>query len=585
MVVSQQLAMLLQVALLSQTYLLLASVGMQVGSDTGEFDEGRFVVQSIGSGQITINLPALGTATGLTITFVSPDPGDSFTVPTATAGADFSVGSIITKVSGSGQLASQLPPPGVTVSAVDPATGVVTMNAPADQAGGVVLDITPAYGVPTQDLEFTISLLGSILDIAINDGGSGYDVGDVLIVSATDLTQPIVHVVDQVSVDVITPINLPAGTFSAGDTIDFAGGEGSSTPALLYRSIESGGNTVALIVEGIGADNTLTMSVSGGTSYGILSAAAEERYTIDGVVGEDLTLYVNNVYQFDISAASLASNPFALSAFPGGAYGRGLVENITANVSTSSQQVTVSDSSAIIAGMEITAVSGNAQLQTGTKVQSVDNATTITIDLPAAVAGSAVLSFAGTEYTDNVIRTATDLTIKVTSTTPNLYYYSQAVSNLGGTESYEGLLTINQNNPKTFGSEAEFLAFDIASDDVIKSDVETGILTVNSAVGDSLAFDAGTIVDLESTTSKTTDTHIVGKLASDPDGDDIIEVSAGVSTDFTYGDVNIAARFFRSKMLTEISHLLERSNHFFVSILMTRWRLLTIQSLLFLDKT
>ena len=148
------------------------------------------------------------------------------------------------------------------------------MNAPADQAGGVVLDITPAYEVPTQDLEFTISSLGSILDIAINDGGSGYDVGDVLIVSSTtDLTQPIVHVVDQVSVDVITPINT--GTFSAGDTIDFAGGE-SSTPALLYRSIESGGNTVALIVEGIGADNTLTMSVSGGTSYGILSAAAEE---------------------------------------------------------------------------------------------------------------------------------------------------------------------------------------------------------------------------------------------------------------------------------------------------------------------
>ena len=64
-------------------------VGMQVGSDTGEFDEGA-VVQSIGSGQITINLPALGTATGLTITFVSPDPGDSFTVPTATVRADFS---------------------------------------------------------------------------------------------------------------------------------------------------------------------------------------------------------------------------------------------------------------------------------------------------------------------------------------------------------------------------------------------------------------------------------------------------------------------------------------------------------------
>ena len=514
-------------------------VGMQVGSDTGEFDEAS-VVSSIGSGQIIISQPALGTATGLTITFTSPDPGDTFIVPTATA-EQISLGSIITKVSGSGALASQLPPPGVTVTAVDTTTGVVTMNAPADSAGSIVLNITPAYGVPTQDLEFTISSLGSILDISINDGGSGYDVGDVLIVSPTDLTQPIVHVVDLVSVDVITPINLPAGTFSAGDTIDFAGGEGSSTPALLYRSVESGGNTVALIVEGIGADNTLTMSVGGGTSYSILSAATEERYTIDGVVGEDLTLYVNNVYQFDISAASLASNLFALSAFPGGAYGRGLVENITSNVSTSTQQVTVSDSSAIIAGMEVTVVSGNAQLQAGTLVQSVDNSTTITIDRPAAVAGSAVLTFTGTEYTDNVIRTATDLTIKVTSTTPNLYYYSQANPNLGGTQSYEGLFTINQNNPKTFGSEAEFLAFDIASDNVIASDVETGILTVKSAVGEGLTFDLGTVTDLTSTTSKTTDTHIVGKLASDPDGDDIVEISAGVSTDFTYGNVNIGS--------------------------------------------
>ena len=311
----------------------------------------------------------------------------------------------------------------------------------------------------------------------------------------------------------------------------------------------------------------------------------QKRYTIDGVVGEDLTLYVNNVYQFDISAASLASNPFALSAFPGGAYGRGLVENITANVPTSSQQVTVSDSSAIIAGMEITVVSGNAQLQTGTKVQSVDNATTITIDLPAAVAGSAVLGFAGTEYTDNVIRTAADLTIKVTSTTPNLYYYSQTAPNLGGTESYEGLLTINQNNPKTFGSEAEFLAFDIASDDVIKSDVETGILTVNSAVGDSLAFDAGTIVDLRKHYIKNYMTLILlvnlHRILTE-----MISLKSLLAYQLTLLMVmSILVARFRSKMLTEISHLLERSNHFFVSIQQPRWRLLTIQSLLFLDKT
>ena len=511
--------------------------GMQVGSDTGELDEGTLVV-SVGANSVTIDIPALAAGTGLTFNFNSINPSDTFIVPLSTA-VSLSAGSIITKVSGSGQLASQLPAPGVTISNVDVTTGVVTMNAPADRAGPIVVNITPAYGIPITDFEFTVESLGSILDLAINNPGSGYDIGDIFTVSPTDLTQPITHVVDKVNVDVITPINLPAGTFSAGDTIDFEGGEGTSTPALLYRSVESGGNTVALIVESIGADNTLTMSVGGGTSYNILSTSAEERFTIDGVVADNLTLYVDNLYVFDISAASLAPDIFALSSFPGGAYGRGLVENIVSNVSTSTQQVTVSDSSAIFVGMEVTVVSGNAQLQPGTKVQSIDNSTTITIDLPAATAGNAVLTFTGTEYTDNVTRTATDLTIKVTSTTPNLYYYSTVSPNLGGTSSYEGLLTINQNNPKVFGSGAVFEAIAIASDDVISSDVETGLLTVKDAIGGGLTFDTGTIGDLSSTTSKTTDTHIVGKIASDPDGDDIVEISAAVSTDFTSGDVNV----------------------------------------------
>ena len=100
--------------------------------------------------------------------------------------------------------------------------------------------------------------------------------------------------------------------------------------------------------------------------------------------------------------------------------------------------------------MEVSVQSGNAAIPPETKIASVDSATQITLTAAATSSGAAVLDFQGTEFTDNVVRTANDLTLKVTSTTPNLYYYCTVHPNMGGSDNFEGLLTYNANNPKVF---------------------------------------------------------------------------------------------------------------------------------------
>ena len=512
--------------------------GMSIVDENGFFPEGTTITNISGS-TITASATATGTAAAGNITFESPGGNFQQIQVTAAQAASIGQGAIVTKVSGTGELAAS--PTITTVTAIDTTTNLVDISAQPALAGPVVLNFTPAYGTPTTEVTFQVDTIGSIDAVSVVDGGSGYDVADVLTVAATDLTQPVTKVVTVVPVEVLTFASaVPSSAFSVGDTADVGGGD-AGTQQTVVRSVGiTGGSITEVLIDAIGSAGGQTIQVGGGTTYTIDTATSVNRFALDGVVGDSFTIFLDNKYLFDLSDPTNAGHTFALSDIPGGDSGRGLVTGVTATVGLNNV-VGVTDSTGLIPGMEVTVSSGNAAIPPDTKIASVDSATQITLTAAATSSGAAVLDFQGTEFTDNVIRTANDLTLKVTSTTPNLYYYCTVHPNMGGSDNFEGLLTYNSNNPKVFGTGGTIQVNAIGSSDVINLDVETGNIATQSISGTSQTFASGTITDLTSTTSKTTDTHIVGMIQSDADGDDIIEMNAGVSTNFSYGDVNIGS--------------------------------------------
>jgi hypothetical protein len=511
--------------------------GMTVIDENGFFPEGTTVTNISGT-TITVSAAATSTLAAGNVSFESP--GGNFTAVQVSASQATSIGqgAVVTKVSGSGDLAAGVI---TTVTAIDTATNTLTLSDQPALAGAVVLDFTPAYGSPTTEVNFQLETLGSIDAVTVLEGGSGYDVADVVTISATDLTQPITKVVTTVNVEVLTfAVSVPSNAISVGDTADIGGGDAGTVQAQVLSVGTSGGNITEVIVESVGAAAGQTIQIGSGTAYSIDTATNVNRFALDGVVGDSFTIFLSNKYVFDVSDPSNTGHIFALSDIPGGDTGRGLVTGITSNVSLSAV-VGVTDSTGILPGMEVSIQSGNAVIPAGTKVLSVDSGTQITLDAAATGSGSSVLDFIGTEFTDNVVRTANDLSLKVTSTTPNLYYYCTVHPNMGGSDNFEGVLTYNANNPKVFGTGGTIQVNAIGSTDVISLDVETGQITSIGSQGTTLSFGSGTITDLTSTTSKTTDTHVVGMIKSDSDGDDIIEMNAGVSTNFSYGNVNIGS--------------------------------------------
>lgn len=507
--------------------------GMLVIDETGAFAEGTSVSNISGS-TVTVSGAASSTTAGGNITFESPGGNFQQVQVTTAQAANISQGSILQKVSGSGNLA-----PGITtVTAIDTATGLVDIDQAPTLAGPVVLNFIPGYGVPTTEITFQVDTLGSVDSVSVQDGGSGYDVADILTVSSKDLANPVEKFVTVVGVDVLTfTTSTPAGTFSVGDTIDVTGGDAGTLQANVLKVNATGGNLVELIVEGIGIADGQTVTL-GATTRTVDTAVGVNRFAFDGELEPSFDIFVDNKYRFDFSDPSNAGHVLALSTVPGGNGGRGELLGVTGNV-TLSPSISVVDTTGIFPGMVVTVSGGNAVIPAGAVVVSVDSGTQFTIDVTPTGAGAATMDFLGPEFTDNVVRTATDLTLTVTSTTPTLYYYCTVHPNMGGSDNFEGVLTYNGNNPKVFGTGVTFQVNAIGSTDVVSLDVETGTVTSVSSVGTNLTFDSGNVTNLTSTTSKTTDTHVVGMIQSDADGDDIIEMNAGISTDFTYGNVNV----------------------------------------------
>ncbi|AHB80495.1 virion structural protein [Synechococcus phage ACG-2014h] len=304
--------------------------------------------------------------------------------------------------------------------------------------------------------------------------------------------------------------NLVGGASPADDVTVTINGASLSTDAEVYVVNTAGGNIANIITYAAGFADAESIIVGattasyGTTEYTINTAGTtRNKFFLDIGSGPqmhpDLTFYVGNKYQIDTSDASNNVHTFAFSALPGGSKAPSLVESVSTTLDSTSTQITVTSSAGIVAGMTVTETgTGAGELAINTTVESVDNATTITLSDAPLVSGLVTLTFAGNEYTDGVIRNQNDVEITVTANTPTTLYYYNSINDpenaeSGGDIGSEATITSDPNNPKVFGSGFEVTVTQTQVSDTIRQDVDTGTITLVEVVSQQLSSSAANI--------------------------------------------------------------------------------------------
>ena len=274
----------------------------------------------------------------------------------------------------------------------------------------------------------------------------------------------------------------------------------------------SGGNIDYIVIEedtNLSNGELIDISTGGiATAETIATISTQNQYLLDdGNVANtvadkyhpNLTLYSGNTYEFNLTDTSVSTHPFELSETPDGVHTSYAQNSVV--LDTSSTTITVTDTTNIVVGMPVAVTGGTGSLDAATVVTSVDDATTITLSLLPLTNGTADLSFTGYEYSTGVVKVDGNLRVKVSDTTPNLYYYCQVHSAMGGTSPNFHVLPTDTNNPKVFGSGLLINAVSIDSVVAVGLDVDAGIIT-----GNSLSAVSGAVETFVATTSITTPT-------------------------------------------------------------------------------
>ena len=432
----------------------------------------------------------------------------NFPASTYAAGT-FSVGDSVKEVDG-------------TVTSINP-LGSSTILAEANNNYNSVA----ATGGTGSGLTVTLSrdAIGALSNFIIDNGGLSYTVGDTVTIPGSSV-----------------------GGSSPADDITFSVDATTLTTALeVYAVSESGGFTNSITVDSSGvADGAAVLIVGGGaTQYSVDTASSIlYRYFIDDQLTPDLTLYVGSTYDFDISDISNSGYSFAFSAYRDGINSPSAVSNVDVTVSSSSPQITVPSTTGILVGMDVvTVVSNGGALIPATTVLSVDSPTTLTLSANPLTSGDITLSFIGKQYSDNVsnvvdVEAGTSVvSIKVTDTTPTLYYFdANGLQDMGGSDNNEAQITINSNNPKVFGSGFSATVAILDSTDVITNSVEDGNLDAVSFTGTTASFtNANVLQTITSNIANTSNLQVTTITSSDPGGN--ISLTAGTLT--VNGNVNI----------------------------------------------
>jgi len=460
----------------SKTITVSSTVGITSGMTVvgGQIDPGTLPVNTTvtsvdSSTTLTLsNFPL--TSGSATLSFTSSGNLSEIVVSNTTG---IYVGQLVSVASGSGVLQ-----PNTVVASVNSSTNIITISKNPTTAGIVGLLFSPTYGSSTS-FQYTITNLGEIDQLTIASNGNGYFENDLLTVSPSNLTAPIQVVVKHVAIQKISlQGTISSSAFAVGDFLETAQGFTQIPPKILSIKTNSGNIQHLLIESASWVSGTVIKKVGGSTEYTILSVIEDGyRTLLDNNLTPNLTFYVNNTYRFDFTDSSNTDHIFSLSKFRDGIWSPSLIENVSSTLSVTSSNITVNSTSGILPGMEVSVASGVGSLLSNTKVLSVNSSTSITLSSIPNSPGAVILTFRGTEYTDNVTRTTNYLDVKITSDTPNVLYYYCGTNlpnhqNHGGDDNAESFITINQNNPKIFGSGFLAKASQITSIESLLFDIE-----------------------------------------------------------------------------------------------------------------
>lgn len=422
------------------------------------------------------------------------------TVTGLSSTSNINVGDFVTEVSTSGN--------------IDPLAKVASIT----NSSTIVMDL-PALANNTIDLNFTSDEGGTFIGVATT-GGTGVGLtldierssqGDIFSIlvnsSGSEYTQN----------DPITVAGDLVGGTTPADDITLTADSVSSTEDLeIIERITSGGNIskiTVLIGEGVGVTDGDTVIKVGTTTpvYTVdLAGSQDSRFYIDLNDGNgsqktpNITMYVGSTYRFDVSDVSNSAHQFSLSKFPDGINPPSFIDNISSTLDVNSTTITVADTTGIVVGMVVSLEQGDGQVASNTLVASVDSLTQITLSELPDQSGAVILQFSGTEYTDGVTREQGILDILITEDTPSLYYYcgigGEGHENEGGPDGAESVITIDPNNPKTFGSGFQIRVSDITSTDQVTFSVSDGSINSNSVVASTSSIVDMTTTSLEAST-------------------------------------------------------------------------------------
>ena len=403
------------------------------------------------------------------ITFTGTVSSSSFSVGDAIKVRDGVVSALF--VSGSTSIVAE---EGNTYTSLSPTGG---------NGSGLVVDIERALG-------------GSVGTVTITTAGIDYQLNDTVTIAG----------------------NLVGGTSPTDDVELTLSTVSSNTSSEVYAKTESGGAITSLTCKYVDSgfsSSDVIIKIGTSTTATVNTAASEEyRYFINTGVGSsqitpDLTLYVGNKYRFSTTNSSNSAHQFSLSTFRDGSWTPSRVESVSTVFTQGDKNLTVTSTTGILAGMEVTVVSGGGVLPPNTYVDTVVNSTTLTLTNAPTSAGSTVVNFTGVAYTDGVTRSSDYVEIAVTASTPTLYYYCPTHQNMGGSDNNEAVLTIDPNNPKTFGSGFELLVTTTTQQNIITNNILTGEVSavsftggsasLSSVSGSSLTYSSGTINTLTTT--------------------------------------------------------------------------------------
>jgi hypothetical protein len=386
---------------------------------------------------------------------------------------------------------------------------ILTVNSNGTAASGtqtytnVAPSSTSGSGI---NARFTISRTGGTYTIdTISVAGSGYAPADTITINGASLggATPANNLTITIFTVVVNANLSVKEKLTSGANISF-----------ITADTTSGTLTTSMILRKVGT-TTPTFTIS--------TIDDREKYFIDLGSGPqlhpNLTIYKDSKYSFNLS--SISSHPLYLSIHPDGT--NNVVSGITSTLSTSSPQITVSSATGILVGMEVTKTSGTGMLvsevsTTKVYVQAI-NGTTVTLSSTPTTAGAVTLSFKGAIYSGSeVTRSNSLLTITPTTTTPaTLYYFCDGGStheDEAGLNGQEATITVNQVNPKVFGSGLILTVNDVNSEDVISSNIETGDLQALSITSDQGNFDALDIVGNTTTASLNANTATINTINS-----------------------------------------------------------------------